>query len=83
MKTLALTLCTLAVSSFALAQMTTDADARSRHSKRGMSKAGMSANTSGGRYGRGSSAASGNSSQPARGAGTGSAGGGSGGNGGL
>lgn len=82
MKTLALTLCALAVSSLALAQMTTSADARSRHSKRGLGTPSLSNNT-GGRSGRDSSAAGGNSSQPSRRSGTGSAGGGSGGNGGL
>ncbi|MBO1021574.1 hypothetical protein IPV08_16555 [Methylobacterium sp. SD274] len=82
MKTLAITFCALAVSSLALAQMTTSADARSRYSKRGLGTPSMSNNT-GGRSGRDSSAAGGNSSQPSRRSGGGSAGGGSGGNGGL
>ncbi|MCJ2128507.1 hypothetical protein [Methylobacterium sp. E-045] len=82
MKTLALTLCALAVSSLALAQMTTSADARPRHSKRGLGTSSLSNNTGGG-SGRDSSAAGGNSSQPSRRSGSGSAGGGSGGNGGL
>ena len=78
MKTLMLSTCALALSSFFLVQMSTEADARSRYKKRGMGVT-SSQNNTGGR-GRGSSAAGGNAAQPSRGgASTGSAGGGGGG----
>ena len=87
MKTLMLSTCALALSSFFLVQMSTEADARSRYKKRGMGVS-TSQNTTGGRgrtISRGptgadtvntNSAAGGNSSQPSRAIGTGSAGGG-------
>jgi hypothetical protein len=76
MKTLMLSTCALALSSFFLVQMSTEADARSRYKKRGMGVT-ISQNNTGGRSG--SSAAGGNAAQPSRGgASTGSAGGGGG-----
>ncbi|MBX9934855.1 MAG: hypothetical protein K2Y56_25650 [Methylobacterium sp.] len=78
MKTLMLSTCALALSSFFLVQMSTEADARSRYKKRGMGISSNQNNT-GGRPVRGSSAAGGNAAQPSRGgASTGSAGGGGG-----
>ena len=90
MKTLMLSTCALALSSFVLVQMSTEADARSRHKKRGATISSFE-NTTGGRPSRmisrgptgadtitRNSAAGGNSNQPARAIGTGSAGGGGG-----
>lgn len=94
MKTLTLTACALALSSFVLAQTASTADARSRHAKRGVGGMSMS-NATGGRAARTrsrgatgadtvtrNSAAGGNASQPSRAAPNSSAGGGTG-NGGL
>ena len=90
MKTLMLSTCALALSSFVLVQMSTEADARSRYKKRGATISSTQ-NTTGGRPSRvisrgptgadtitRNSAAGGNSNQPARAIGTGSAGGGGG-----
>lgn len=91
MKTLMLSTCALALSSLVLVQMSTEADARSRHRKRGGVTSVIQNNT-GGRVTRvrargatgadtitSNSAAGGNTGQPSRAIGTGSGGGGSGG----
>jgi hypothetical protein len=96
MKTLMLSTCALALSSFVLVQMSTEADARSRTKKRGGGVVTSMQNNTGGRptqvRSRGAtgadtitsnSAAGGNAAQPSRAGSTGSAGGGSGGAGGL
>lgn len=76
MKTLILSTCALALSSFVLVQMSTEADARSRYKKRGMNATSTMQNNTGGRSRASSSAAGGNAAQPSRGgASTGSAGG--------
>lgn len=68
MKKLALSTCALALSAFALVQMTDTADARSRSGKGITAKSGTS--NTGGRNSS-SSAAGGNAAQPSRGAGSG------------
>jgi len=91
MKTLMLSTCALALSSFVLVQMSTEADARSRSKKRGDTVTSMQ-NATGGRPARvrsrgatgadtttSNSAAGGNAGQPSRAGSTGSAGGGAGG----
>lgn len=91
MKTLMLSTCALALSSFVLVQMSTEADARSRSKKQGGVVTSMQ-NSTGGRPGRvrsrgatgadtinSNSEAGGNAAQPSRANSTGSAGGGSGG----
>ncbi|MBX9931737.1 MAG: hypothetical protein K2Y56_09405 [Methylobacterium sp.] len=78
MKTLILSTCALALSSFFLVQMSTEADARSRTKKRGMGVT-SSQNVTGGRRSIGDSAVGGNLNQPSRGGrSTGSTGGASG-----
>jgi hypothetical protein len=89
MKTLILSTCALALSSLVLVQMSSDAEARSRHKKRAGMATSMQ-NSTGGRTGRvrsrgatgadtinSNSAAGGNAGQPSRAGSTGSAGGGS------
>lgn len=91
MKTLMLSTCALALSSLVLVQMSTTADARPRHKKRGGVVTSMQ-NATGGRPGRvrsrgatgadtinSNSAAGGNAGQPSRAGSTGSGGGGAGG----
>jgi hypothetical protein len=91
MKTLMLSTCALALSSFVLVQMSTEADARSRSKKRGATVTSMQ-NATGGRPARvrsrgatgadtttSNSAAGGNAGQPSRAGSMGSAGGGAGG----
>ena len=92
MKTLMLSTCALALSSFVLVQMGTEADARSRTKKRGGGVVTSMQNSTGGRPGRvrsrgatgadtinSNSAAGGNAGQPSRAGSTGSAGGSAGG----